>query len=110
MTVPSQAAERVLAGAERVRAQHGERAEHDPERVLDARQLGDEHGEAEPDGAADAVLQPQRVALDVRAGALLRGRQRAAEPRRAAAEELREPAAPLGGRGQVDVAARSARR
>ena len=50
-----QAAEHVLTGAQRVRAQHRQRAEHDPERVLHAGEVGDEHGEAEADGAAHAV-------------------------------------------------------
>ena len=99
-----QAADHVLPGAQRVRAQHRERAEHDPEGVLHAGEVGDQHRKAEADGAADAVLQPQRVRLDVGAGALLGGRERARRARRLAAEQLVEPAAPLGGRGQVDVA------
>ena len=42
----------------------------------------DQHREPEPDGAAQAVLQPHRVPLEVRARALLGGRQRAREARR----------------------------
>ena len=99
-TVPSRPRSTFCAGAQRVGAQHRERAEHDPEGVLHAREVGDEHREAEADGAADAVLQPQRVALDVGAGALVRGGERACQPGRLAAEELIEPAAPLGGGGR----------
>jgi hypothetical protein len=71
--------------------------------VLHAAQVGDEHREAEADPAADAVLQPQRGSLDVGAGALLRRRQRAGQPARAAAHQLVDPAAPLGRGRQVDV-------
>ena len=82
-----QAADDVLAGAQGVRAQDGERAEHDPERVLDAGQIGDEDGEAQADRTAHAVVQPNRVALDVGCGPLLRGRQRAGHAGRLMAEQ-----------------------
>ena len=49
------------SGGERVRAQHGERSEHDPETVLQAQALRDEDGNGEGDRAADAVPQPDRA-------------------------------------------------
>ena len=52
-----------------------------------------------------AVVQPHRVPLDVRGRALLRGRQGAGQTLGLAAEQPLDPAAPLGGRGEVDVAA-----
>ena len=93
----------VLTGGERVRPQHGQGAEHDPERVLHAGAVGHEHGQAQTDRAADAVVQPDRVPVEVGGRALLRGRDRSGDACRLAAEEPVQPAAPLGGRGQVDV-------
>ncbi len=68
----AQALHHGLAGAQGVRAQDRERPEHDPERVLDSREIGDEDGETQSDRASHAVVQPDRVALDVRRGAFLR--------------------------------------
>ena len=81
------AAQRVLPGVQGVGAQHRQRAEHDPERVLHAGQVGDEDGQAEPDRAAHAVVQPDRVRLDVCRRAFLGGRQRAGQPGGLAAEQ-----------------------
>ena len=101
--VPGEAAHDALAGAERVRAQHRERAEHDPERVLDARHARDEHGEAEARRPAHAVVQPDRVRLEVRDRPLLGGRDGARQAGRASPEHPPEPAAPVGGGGDLGV-------
>ena len=59
--------------------------------------LGDQHGQTEADRTAQAVVQPDRVPLDVRAGALLGGRQRArATPVGWTPQQPLEPGAPLG--------------
>ena len=101
-----QAAQRILAGGERIGAEHRERTQHDPEGVLRPGQRRDQDGEAEAGTAAQAVVQPHRVALEVRSRALLRRRQRPREPRRrAAAEQPLEPAPALGRRDGLDVRA-----
>ena len=51
----------------------------------------DQDRQPEPDGAAQAVLEPHRMALEVRPRALLGGRQRAREPRRGPPEQPLEP-------------------
>ena len=58
---PGERADDRPAGAERVRAQDGERPEHDPEAVLKPGPLGDVDGDREPGGAAEAVLEPDRA-------------------------------------------------
>ena len=72
-TVPSDAAHDALAGVQRVRSQHRQRAEDHPERVLHAAQLATSTASASADGAAHAVVQPHRVAVEVRRRALLCG-------------------------------------
>ena len=86
-----QRAQHVLAGAERVGPQHRQRAQHDPERVLHPGQVGHQHGQAQGDRAAHAVVQPDRVRLDVGAGPFLHRRQRPASPGRLAAQQLLPP-------------------
>ena len=93
-----QAAHDVLAGAQRVGAQDRQRAEHHPERVLHAGQVGDEDRDAQPGRAAHAVVQPDRMPVDVRGRALLCRRQRpgqalAAGARAAVSTQLRRSAA-----------------
>ena len=63
------------------------RREHHPERVLHLGQVGTQHRQAEGDGAAQAVVQPDRVPVDVGVGPLLRRGERAGDARRLAAEE-----------------------
>ena len=84
---------------ERVRAQHRQRAEHDPERVLHAGQVGDEHGEAEADrrraGCCAATPSagrraPPRAPAPRPSGP---GNARRADGRAAAASQLRRSAA-----------------
>ena len=82
----------------------------DPEAVLDAAQVGDEDRQAERHRAPEAVVQPRGAEAHVRAESLLRGRQRAREPGRLAAEEPVDPAATRGGRREARRWSRSARR
>ena len=65
MTVPAKRAHHGRAGGKRVRPQHRQRAETDPERVLRIDEPGEQHRERQPDRAADAVLQPHRVPVEV---------------------------------------------
>ena len=94
-----------LAGAERIRAKHRERAEDDPERVLDSGELREEDGQAESDGAADAVAQPHRVPSDVPARAFGRRREGTAHAFGLAAEHPLPPRPALRAGGQRDVRA-----
>ena len=65
--------------------------------------FADEHGHAEPDRAADAVVQPDRMALDVCRGRSCAAASGPASPP-AGGRAAAPPVAPLGRRGQVDVA------
>ena len=47
------------------RAQHGQGPQHDPERVLHPAQVCDQYGDCKTDGAADAVVQPHRVPIQM---------------------------------------------
>ena len=85
-----------LARAQRVGAQHRERPEHDPERVLRPYDVGDEHGARQRGRAPEAVVQPGRVTVEVRGRALARDGEQVGDARRLAPEELIEPAASLG--------------
>ena len=98
-----QPAQRVLAGAQCIRPEYRQRAEHDPESVLHIGQCRDEDGEPECDGAPDAVVQPHRVPLDVRRGSFAGGGQCADDSGRLASEQTVQPASLLGCRCQIDV-------
>ena len=63
------------AGRQRVRAQDRQRAEPDPEGVLRIDESREQHRQRQSDGTADAVLQPDRVPVEVAA------RPAAARPR-----------------------------
>ena len=71
--------------------------------MLHAGGLGHEDRQAESDRSPDAVLQPDGVPPCIRAGTLLRGRQRGREPFGLVTEEPVPPTSPLRGGGEVDV-------
>ena len=79
---PRERADDRPAGSQGVRPQHGERAEDDPETVLETRPLGDVDGDGESDGAADAVLEPHRPHAGVLDREALRGFERGTGRRR----------------------------
>ena len=62
---PGQRADHRPAGAQRVGAQHGQGAQHDPERVLETGFLGDEHRDGQAHRAADTVAEPDRAVVRV---------------------------------------------
>ena len=64
-SAPSERLERGRTGAERVRAQHRQRAEHHPERVLDRGGLRHEHRQREPEAGAGRVAEPHRTQVAV---------------------------------------------
>ena len=97
-------ANRVLPGVQRVRAQHRQRAEDHPERVLDPGQPRGEHRQPQPGGTTQAVVQPDRVRLEVGRDPFPRRGQRPRHTLGLAAKPPLPPAAPLGSRGQLDVA------
>ncbi len=71
MAVPPTARSAVAPVPERVGAQHRQGAEHDPEAVLDVRDLDDGDGERQPGRAPHRVAEPDRAEREVgeRAGA-----------------------------------------
>ena len=62
---PGQRLERGHTRPEHAGAQDRQRAEHDPERVLDREQLGDDHGGGEPDGGTDRVVEADGPHVEV---------------------------------------------
>ncbi len=100
---PSQSAQDVLAGVERTRAEDGQRPEHDPERVLNARLGRDADRDPECEGGSDAVAEPDGAPTDVPRRPFLRCREWAAEAVRLAAEDPVDEAAAVGAGCQLDV-------
>ena len=80
-----------------------ERAEHDPERMLDTREVGDEDCDREADRAAQAVVEPHRMPLEVSERTSLRRGQRAGEARRLVPQQPVGEAPALGRRCESDV-------
>jgi hypothetical protein len=87
------------------RPQHRQRSEHHPERVLHAQDVSGEHGDAEPESTTHAVVQPDRMPVDVRTRALPGGGPRAGHAVGLLAEQPLPPGTPLGGHRQIDVRA-----
>ncbi len=102
-TVPARPRKHVLARAEGVGTQDRQRAEHDPERVLYACEVGDEDGEAEAGRSTDSVVQRDRVPLEVGDGALLCGGEGVREALRLVTGQTLQKAPSIRGGGEVDV-------
>ena len=83
-TRPGQPAHDVLPGAQRVGAQHRQRAEDDPERVLDAGEVRHQDGAPSATAPRRLLCSHTECALDVRERALLGGRERRRRRRAAA--------------------------
>src|SRR5271163_4725343 len=71
--------------------------------MLDAGPIGDEYRQPQPDRAADAVVQPHRMPVYVRARALLGRGQGTGHALGLAPQHLLEQAAPLRRGGEFDV-------
>ena len=82
---PGQRADHRPAGAQRVGAQYGQGAQHDPERVLETGFLGDEHRDGQAHRAADTVAEPDRAV--VRVGQVFRAGQPGPQPAGPAARD-----------------------
>ena len=92
-----------LPCAERVRTQHRERSEHDPEAVLDGGQVGDEHRQRQAGCSAQAVVQPRRARLRVGERSFPGGADRPRESGGLTSEQPLGPGAAAGGRGVIGV-------